>query len=63
MDLQVLSSLTRLIIQSKQKLKGLLTSGGGGGPSSKILLRIGIKKAAVFPDPKNQTSMTVTLQK
>jgi len=53
--------LKPLITQSKQKLKGLLTSGGGGGPSSKILLRIGIKKAAVFPDPKNQTSMTVTL--
>ena len=28
-----------------------LTSGRGGGPSSNILLRIGIKKAAVFPEP------------
>ena len=30
----------------------LLTSGRGGGPSSKILLRMGIRKAAVFPEPE-----------
>lgn len=28
-----------------------LTSGRGGGPSSNILLKIGMRKAAVFPDP------------
>ena len=33
-----------------------LTSGSGGGPSSNILLRIGIKKAAVFPEPGKKDS-------
>jgi len=33
----------------------LLTSGIGGGPSRKILLRIGIKNAAVLPEPTTKT--------
>lgn len=33
-----------------------LTSGGGGGPSSNILLKIGIKKAAVFPEPTTEST-------
>jgi len=37
----------------------LLTSGIGGGPSSNILLRIGIKKAAVFPEPDRKKSWQV----
>lgn len=34
----------------------ILTSGRGGGPSSNILLKIGIKKAAVFPEPEKVTT-------
>lgn len=31
-----------------------LTSGRGGGPSSNILLKIGMRKAAVLPDPSTK---------
>ena len=37
-----------------------LTSGRGGGPSSNILLKIGMRKAAVFPDPITKVKFFLT---